>query len=475
MRTIAGKGLIGIADSRWPESATVEKLAIDSGFEVVVTSEVTGLLAKKDQLTMVVMKLEKHGSLQDVIAVMRAFGDDIIFVIRAEATDIQTLTTLTQIPGVYVVPEKEFSSAVWSPIFDQGAKSSLASMEGRAKKSHSSMEVIFVDPKSQQLYDLVERLAGTQAAVLLQGPTGTGKEVLAKTLHKLSNRSNRPFVALNCAAMPEHLVEDMLFGHEKGAFTGASRELAGVFEQATGGTVFLDEIGDMPVQLQAKLLRVLQEKEVVRLGGRESIPLDFRLVAATNKDLKAGIADKTFREDLYYRISAFKLQIPRLSERLGDIMPLAQSMAAKHGINYPKFSESAIRKLCTYDWPGNVRELDNVIQRAVVFSDGGLIDADHLFFDEPVGHHHFSREPLRPGNNLRDDYSNGQWGDSSETSTTSDLQSAIRASEHDVIMEAIRSTRTREEAAKKLGISPRTLRYKMARLRDESTSMPNCA
>ena len=154
-----------------------------------------------------------------------------------------------------------------------------------------------------------------------------------------------PFVALNCAAMPEHLVEDMLFGHEKGAFTGATRELQGIFEQAKSGTVFLDEIGEMPIQLQAKLLRVLQEKEVVRLGGRDTIPLDFRLIAATNKDLKEGIAEKTFREDLYYRISAFKLQIPNLAERKGDILPLANTLATRHGLDHPEFTESALREL----------------------------------------------------------------------------------------------------------------------------------
>ena len=150
--------------------------------------------------------------------------------------------------------------------------------------------------------------------------------------------------------MPEQLVEDMLFGHEKGAFTGASRESAGVFEQAQGGTVFLDEIGEMPIQLQAKLLRVLQEKEVVRLGGRHAVNLDFRLVAATNKDLKVGISEKTFREDLYYRISAFKLKVPALADRPGDIVPLVNLLALKHGCSQPEFSESALRQLFSYHW-----------------------------------------------------------------------------------------------------------------------------
>ncbi|NCW10245.1 MAG: sigma-54 factor interaction domain-containing protein, partial [Gammaproteobacteria bacterium] len=216
----------------------------------------------------------------------------------------------------------------WADLFRQHLEGA-ADRQDETRES-SEAQYVFVDPKSQHLLALVERLAATKAAVLLQGQTGTGKEIVARTLHALSDRANAPFVALNCAAMPEQLVEDMLFGHEKGAFTGATRELQGIFEQAKCGTVFLDEIGEMPIQLQAKLLRVLQEKEVVRLGGRETIPLDFRLIAATNKDLKEGITEKTFREDLYYRISAFKLQIPSLSERKGDILPLANTLAARH-------------------------------------------------------------------------------------------------------------------------------------------------
>lgn len=475
MQISTSKGLIGIADPRWPESASVERLAMDSGFEAIVSTEVAGLLAKKDQLAMVVTKLEKQGSLQDIIAIMKAFGDSVAFVIRADASDMQSVTTLAQIPGVHVVSDTDFSKTTWLPVFEQVIEVPEPKAPVTASQTEPTPQFVFVDPKSQQLLALVERLAVTKAAVLLQGATGSGKEVLAKTLHQLSDRANQPFVALNCAAMPEHLVEDMLFGHEKGAFTGASRELAGVFEQATGGTVFLDEIGEMPIQLQAKLLRVLQEKEVVRLGGRESIPLDFRLVAATNKDLKAGIADKTFREDLYYRISAFKLQVPALAERRGDIVPLANSLAIKHGISQPQFAEHALRQLYSYHWPGNVRELDNVIQRAVVFSNYGRIEAEHVFFDEPM---------VRPEVEATSSFMSPRFEpmrfadrpmESSMLSGSRDLQSAVRASEYDVIMEAIRSTRTREEAAKKLGISPRTLRYKMARLRDESPSMSHCA
>lgn len=476
---------LGIADRHWPESQPIEAMAIAQGFEAVVSPEVAGLAGQKDALGIVVTKLEPAGSLQDVIQTMKLFNDDTQFVIRVDASDMQTVTTLGRIPGVHVVSDQDFSEATWFTIFDAHLKHGDGIPEENELATRApQLEFVFVDPRSQHLLALVERLAVTKAAVLLQGPTGTGKEVLAKTLHEMSDRQKKPFVALNCAAMPDHLVEDMLFGHEKGAFTGATRELAGVFEQAQGGTVFLDEIGEMPIQLQAKLLRVLQEKEVVRLGGREAIQLDFRLVAATNKDLKAGIVDKTFREDLYYRISAFKLQVPTLAERRGDIVPLANALASKHGCSHPNFSETALRQLYGYHWPGNVRELDNVIQRAVVFADYGRIEADHLFFDEPVTRN----EPDMAQSMVPAPYESPRVSERGfdprgferdsmglQAPRGQDLQSAVRASEYDVIMDAIRSTRTREEAAKMLGISPRTLRYKMAKLREDAPGLSSCA
>jgi two-component system response regulator FlrC len=482
--------LLGIADRSWPESKPIEELAIARGFEALVSPTVDGLMARRDALGVVVTKLEPSGSLQTVIETMKQFDDATQFVIRVDASDLQTVTTLGRIPGVHVVSDTDWTEATWFTIFDAHLKQQAPVTETEdAAVAAPQLEFVFVDPRSQHLLALVERLAVTKAAVLLQGPTGTGKEVLAKTLHEMSDRQDKPFIALNCAAMPEHLVEDMLFGHEKGAFTGATRELAGVFEQAEGGTVFLDEIGEMPIQLQAKLLRVLQEKEVVRLGGRQAIELDFRLVAATNKDLKAGIGEKTFREDLYYRISAFKLQVPTLAERRGDIVPLANALASKHGCHTPDFSESALRQLYSYHWPGNVRELDNVIQRAVVFADYGRIEAEHLFFDEPVTRPepemsqammpqpYESPRALERGLDARgfDARSFERDPMGMQAPRGQDLQSAVRASEYDVIMDAIRSTRTREEAAKMLGISPRTLRYKMAKLRDDATGVSSCA
>lgn len=477
-------GALGIVDTQWPDAAPIEQFAIQLGLEAIVSTQLDVILSRRDQVKMVIIQANQANVFDRFLEIHSAH-QDLHFVVRVDSSDLNLITRLARLHSVQVVATADFSEETWIPILQQ--LSSLtqsedipsASPAGLSSASTQPLDVVFVDPKSQHLLALVERLAITQSPVLLEGPTGSGKEVLAKTLHELSDRATKPFVPLNCAAMPDQLVEDMLFGHEKGAFTGAAKELPGIFEQAEGGTVFLDEIGEMPIHLQAKLLRVLQEKEVVRLGGRHPIQLNFRLVAATNQQLKAAIGDKTFREDLYYRISAFKLQVPKLSERRGDIIPLATTVARKHGCELPQFSERAMRQLYGYHWPGNVRELDNVIQRAMVFANGGLIDAEHLFFDEPAvmasqgTETVFQMAPQSTAQYDTEMCGGGQFEVNSQTDRL-DLQSAVRASECDVIMDAIRQTRTREEAARKLGISPRTLRYKMAKLR-ESGNVSHCA
>jgi len=465
--------LLGIADPSWPTTSPIEKRAIELGYEAMVSSEPTGLRSRSLEFGLVVIHLPRGGSIQSIIEAMKHFDDAVQFLVLTDMTDEQSVKTLERIPGVSVNSVADIASIAWDELFQQFLEPTVDDRVD--EESHPGTQYVFVDPKSQHLLALIERLAVTKAAVLLQGQTGTGKEIVARTLHALSDRASAPFVALNCAAMPEHLVEDMLFGHEKGAFTGAARELQGIFEQAKNGTVFLDEIGEMPVQLQAKLLRVLQEKEVVRLGGRDPIALDFRLIAATNKDLKAGIADKTFREDLYYRISAFKLQIPSLMDRKGDILPLANTLAARHGLEHPEFTEAALRQLYRYSWPGNVRELDNVIQRAVVFANYGRIDEQHIFFDEPLIREEQSMTQQMLGQDFYASRLSSTPMAPAMPSRHRDLQSAVRESEYDVIMDAINSTRTREDAARKLGISPRTLRYKMAKLRESRVGMSHCA
>jgi two-component system NtrC family response regulator len=228
----------------------------------------------------------------------------------------------------------------------------------------------------------IEKVAPTHATTLLLGESGTGKELLARAIHDLSPRRERAFVAINCAAIPETLLESELFGHEKGAFTGAVRQNQGKLELADGGTLFLDEIGDMSLQLQAKLLRFLQERVIDRLGGRESIPVDVRVVCATNQDLERKIADNAFREDLFYRISEVTLRIPPLRDRAGDAVVIAQSTlsrrAREHGRAVRGFTPEAVRAIQAYPWPGNIRELENRINGAVIMAEGKHLDAADL-------------------------------------------------------------------------------------------------
>ncbi|SGY90566.1 Two component, sigma54 specific, transcriptional regulator, Fis family protein [Moritella viscosa] len=249
-------------------------------------------------------------------------------------------------------------------------------------KSSNLEGLITTDDKMLKLCKLVEKVAPTNAACLLLGESGTGKEVLAKALHTLSTRNEHPFVAINCAALPENLFESELFGYEKGAFTGAVKSTPGKFELANGGTVFLDEIGEMPLQLQAKLLRFLQEKVIERVGGRKLIHLDTRIVCATNRNLEDMMANATFREDLYYRIAEIQIEIPPLRDRSSDKTLLARYLLKKYvhkeHLNIVGLSEEAINAIEEYSWPGNIRELSNKITRAAILCDDKYISAEDL-------------------------------------------------------------------------------------------------
>ncbi|MEQ7921427.1 sigma-54 dependent transcriptional regulator [Xanthomonas sp. WHRI 1810A] len=241
---------------------------------------------------------------------------------------------------------------------------------------------VFEDPKSQALLAHVQQVAPSEASVLIIGETGTGKELIARHIHNLSARRHRPFVAVNCGAFSESLVEAELFGHEKGAFTGALTAKAGWFEEANGGTLFLDEIGDLPMAIQVKLLRVLQEREVVRLGSRKSTPIDVRVLAATNVQLERAINAGHFREDLYYRLNVVNLELHTLRERPGDIMPLVrhfiQVYSQRMGYGPIRLTAEAEHKLKTYSWPGNIRELENVIHHTLLICRDGVIERDDL-------------------------------------------------------------------------------------------------
>jgi two-component system response regulator FlrC len=368
--------------------------------------------------------------------------------------------------------------------------SSAASMVARmappsevVAQASPQKSVVYVDPASRHLLALAQRVAQANVTALIEGPTGAGKEILARVLHESSKRARGPFVGLNCAALPEHLIDDMLFGHEKGAFTGAQKDFKGLFEQAQGGTLFLDEIGEMPMHLQSKLLRVLQERLLTRLGSERQVPIDVRIIAATNKDLRAAIAEREFREDLYFRISTFKLRVPPLRERKGDILPLVASLLLRHTPNAQEFtlSEQAQAQLLAYPWPGNVRELENVVQRAIVLCADQHIESHHLMFDDAadLALHMIDVKPTEVKTSVVTHVSNSNealpFPDTSNTddnlAIASNLQEAVKTSEHQMILAALQTTDSRMEAAAKLGISPRTLRYKLAKLKAENSNM----
>ena len=317
-------------------------------------------------------------------------------------------------------------------------------------------EPVVADERSIELLALAKKVATTDASVMVLGPSGSGKEVLAQYVHYNSNRSDKPFVAINCAAIPENMLEATLFGYEKGSFTGAIQACPGKFEQAQGGTILLDEITEMDLGLQAKILRVLQEREVERLGGRKTIKLDVRIIATSNRDLKSAVSDGIFREDLYYRLNVFPLTWLPLKKRRDDIVPLAKHLIEQaslaNSIAIPELTASARNKITSYDWPGNVRELDNVIQRAIILHSDHIIDAGDLLIEN------FDSEIITemPIDNNEDKLGN-----------------ELKLQEHQIILDTLNTCRgSRKDVAEKLGISPRTLRYKIAKMRDSGIQIP---
>jgi len=312
---------------------------------------------------------------------------------------------------------------------------------------------------SREMQTLARRVADSDATVLINGESGTGKEVLARYLHAHSSRASNPFVAINCAAIPENMLEATLFGYEKGAFTGASQAYAGKFEQANHGTILLDEISEMDMALQAKLLRVLQEREVERIGGRKVISLDVRVLATTNRTLRDEVKDGRFREDLFYRLNVFPLQLAPLRERQDDILPLSNRLLARHSRQgnrvAPMLDEAAQQRLLAHFWPGNVRELDNVLQRALILQSGQTITADDIAFEALTGQ---QEQPISMQVDKTIKVDSGQ-----------DLRSQEQRHIIDVLE---KNNGSRRLSAKELGISERTLRYKIARFREQGIDIP---
>ncbi len=524
------------------------------GFEARHVLDPSQLITSLVHVQILVVRLDHDTDmLQECLTLAQLPGRRLPVVCRVPPHRLDLATQATRMGADHVISTQDFTPAAWEAA-TVCLKAPAPVIQPRS--------VVFVDPASQQLLALAQKVAQTEVSALLVGPTGAGKEVLARVLHEASPRADGPFVSLNCGALPEQLIEDMLFGHEKGAFSGAIRDHQGLFEQAQGGTVFLDEIGEMPLHLQTRLLRVLQERCITRLGGSRSIAVNVRIVAATNKDLKQAMLRREFREDLYFRISTFTLRVLPLAQRPMDILPLAAHVLQQHGTPGTPYriTDEARRRLLAYHWPGNVRELGNVIQRALVLCPDRTLTEHHLLFDDDVFGQETTWSPVRPmemrsappsaehGPEPVAQQPEASWGANgvgafsrpalpgtnepmsgaavpvgagamgsepmgagsmtgnpvveaaiapmsyttmpmpshpiNAAPVTNDLsvptfpaaandqpggaglQWAVRHSELRVILDAIRCTSSREAAARMLGISPRTLRYKLAQMRD---------
>jgi two-component system response regulator FlrC len=340
--------------------------------------------------------------------------------------------------------------------FDAQALINMAQRQLAARVTPN--ELIAVDPESKRLVGLARKIAETDATVLITGESGTGKEVYARFIRDNSMRADKPFVAINCAAIPENMLEASLFGHEKGAFTGALAAHAGKFEQAQGGTLLLDEISEMDLGLQAKILRVLQEREVERLGSTRTINLDVRVIATSNRDLPEEVRAARFRADLFYRLNVMSLRLPSLRERRGDILPLARramQACARPGQAALSLSTDAECKLVSYDWPGNARELNNIVQRAAWLAAGGLVNAADLDTGAPSAPAGSvpAAEPV--------------------AAQESGLDRDLKDRERELILATLRVTGgNRKLTAERLGISPRTLRHKLQQFKAAGVSVP---
>lgn len=310
------------------------------------------------------------------------------------------------------------------------------------------MVLITEDSVSQAMLKTAEKAANSNANILITGETGVGKELIARYIHLHSPFKKGPYISVNCAALPENMIESILFGYEKGAFTGAINSFAGKFEQAQEGTLLLDEIAEIPLNLQAKLLRVLQERELERLGGKKLIKVNVRIIAATNRDLKHEVKTGYFRKDLFYRLNVIPIVCIPLRERAQDIIPLVNYFIKKYAENDSiDLTEKAKRKLMNYQWPGNIRELENVMQRALIMLSSNVIDENDIQFTEVT--------------------------DTDDSPIHDQLNSKIKANEAKLILDVLNEVDgSRDSAAKRLNISPRTLRYKLSKLKSIGIKIP---
>ena len=442
--------------------------------------------ARRVDLVVSDVRMPKAGGLELLKQVQKLPAPPPFIVISGHATVTEAVEAMKM--GAYDFLVKPFSYRDLTSLVEAALSQDVAGEEQVAvAKDESWGDIVTTHPTMQRLLTFAAEVARSQASVLIQGESGTGKELLARFLHARSRRRQAPFVAVNCAALPEGLLESELFGYERGAFTGAVVSKPGKFELAHTGTLLLDEVSEMPLVLQAKLLRVLQEREVDRVGGRKPIPVDIRVVATTNRDLRHMITAGTFREDLFYRLNVIPLRLPPLRERISDLQPLARAMLHRQGYRQASVSTFALNVLLRHAWPGNIRELGNVLERAAIMAGGKIIEPQHIVLEEEgtkaslvdclpgqsLG------QPLDPPPDVLEAVSQPAFPLSSSCPTPEEKEPeewlragvSVQEMEERLIRKTLAEVNdNRTQAAKLLGISVRTLRNKLKQYRETGMS-----
>jgi len=449
--------ILVVEDDSELQEALVDTLELN-GFEVVaVSSAEDALVALDDEIAMIFTDIRMDGmNGYDLMTRIRAIKPYLpIVLMTAYGTVEQAVEAMKAGAVDYILKPFE------ADVLVEKAKSYFY------RDASSDEDFVVADPTTIQLKALAQKVAESDTSVMITGESGTGKEVLARFIHNHSTRNKEPFMAINCAAIPENMLEATLFGYEKGAFTGALKAMPGKFELAQNGTIFLDEIGEMKPELQAKLLRVLQEREVERIGSSRIIKLDVRVLSASNVDMKSAISKGSFREDLFYRLNVFPMRLPPLRDRPKDIAAITERLLQRHcgGRRVePMISAPAMRALIQYPWPGNIRELDNVIQRALVMMSGDAIQLQDIFLDETFAD---------LTDSITSEYSGLESVKISETAPVRDVEPPsasmdLKEREVQIILETLKANNGhRQKTAEALNISPRTLRYKLAKFKEQ--------
>lgn len=440
----------------------------DALCETLALAGLKTIAANDGRMAVDVLKCEQIDMVVSDVQMQRMDGHALLKVIKEQYSKIPVLL-MTAHGNVQKAVEAIQLGAVDYLVKPFDAEVLVNTVEQYVSNEAAGSDFIAVSEVTRNVLDIAEKVSNSEATVMITGESGTGKEVLARYIHKHSPRVDKPFVAINCAAIPENMLEATLFGYEKGAFTGAYKASVGKFEQAQGGTLLLDEISEMDAGLQAKLLRVLQESEVERLGGSELISLDVRVLATSNRTMRKEVDAGNFREDLYYRLNVFPIELPPLRMRKEDIIPIAEKLLTRHamkaGTVIPKISSAAAALLNEHSWPGNVRELDNTLQRALILHKAGVIEAVDIMCEQ-VGEQSVtsivSPEKISSEKPVAE-----------ESSGKETLDTDLRRTEHSRIIDVLKNCMgNRKIAADTLGISPRTLRYKLARMRDAGVVFP---